>query len=207
MLLLPEKALQSSIMPQAGEEGGATPAKDPASEASTTLCSTAFSQLLDSIDLEACANTRDSLYSNASTDEEGMLSARQSPRDHGALASAGQDDGKPDAAQRPPSAENFPFQGPIPPGWRSDAVLSLDNKLHREIVLQLLKVVINTQGSKRTAPATEIKLPTKISSSRPRGKRRCGSSSTTRICSCSPAWSSGSQQPGSILLVRFPRAW
>ena len=129
------------------------PAKDPASEVSTTLCSTAFSQLLESIDLEACANTRDSFCSNASTDVEGMLSAR----DHGASATAGQDEGEPDAAQRLPSAANFPFTGDMPPGWRPHAVLSLDNKLHKEIMLQLLEVVINARGSKRTAPATSIK--------------------------------------------------
>ena len=142
---------------QAGEEGGATPTKDPASEASTTLCSTDLSQLLGPIDPEACANTRDSFCSNASTDAGGELSARESPRDHGASATAGQDEGQPDAAQRSPSAANFPFTGDIPPGWRSDAVLSLGNKLHKEIMRQLLKVVINTQGSKRTAPATSIK--------------------------------------------------
>ena len=145
-------------MLQAGEEGGATPVKDPASEASTTLCSTDLSQFLETIDAEACADTRDSFYSNASTDEEGLLSARQSPRDHGASATAGQDEGVPDAARRPPSAANLPFTGDMPPGWSSHAVLSPDNKLHKEIMLQLLKVVINTQGSKRTAPATNIKF-------------------------------------------------
>ena len=85
----------------AGEEGGATPAKDPASEASTMFCITDFLQHLDS-DFNAGGNFRDSFCSNASTDAGGELCARESAHVHGASASAGagQDEGESDAGCR-----------------------------------------------------------------------------------------------------------
>ena len=106
------------------------------------------------------AGTRDSFCSSASTDPGGGVSPRESmpalspcasPRAHEEATRAGSVPAAAaevqDAASRPPGADSFPFAGPAPPGWKPDASFSLEHALHKELLQQLITLVVDTRGS------------------------------------------------------------
>ena len=116
------------------------------------------------------AGTRDSFCSSASTDPGGGVSPRESmpalspcasPRAHEEATRAGSVPAAAaevqDAASRPPGADSFPFAGPAPPGWKPDASFSLEHALHKELLQQLITLVVDTRGSKKLVPEARAK--------------------------------------------------